>query len=119
VWADVTAVETNVMAGKAATSTISEERMCSSRSALRVSMEATEISALAVEANTSSVVSIRPVNSVKLPRTVVIRCRTLNVISECAGSICQIPAMSPGAMVVVSVMSLFPPKPCCRPQQSS
>jgi hypothetical protein len=106
------------MTGKAVTSTISEERMWSSRSALRVSMEATEISAPAVEANASSAISIRPVNSVKLPRTVVIRCRMLNVISECAGSMCQVPAMRPGA-IVVSVMSLFPPKPCCRPQQSS
>lgn len=110
------AVETNVMTGKFFTSTISEDLMWSSRSALRVSMEAMEISARAVEANTSSAISIRPANLVKLPRTVVIRCRTLNVISECAGSICQVPAMRPGAIVVVSVMSLFPPKPCAPPQ---
>lgn len=60
-----------------------------------------------VEAKTSSAMSMRPVNSVKTPRTVVIMCRTLKVISEWSGSIRQVPAVISGA-VMVSVMSFFP-----------
>jgi hypothetical protein len=62
----------NVMRGWCAASRIWPERMSSSRSALRVSMEAMATSAWAAEAKTSPAMSMCPPNSVKTPRTVVI-----------------------------------------------
>ncbi|OLT24930.1 hypothetical protein BJF79_44655 [Actinomadura sp. CNU-125] len=83
---------TNVMTGWFSTSRKSAERTWASRSSLRVSMEAIRISASADESSGSSPISTSPPKSVNEPRTVVIRCRTVNVISECTGSTVQRPA---------------------------
>lgn len=89
-------VAVNDITGKASVSRISADRTCASRSSLRVSTEAVLISAVARESKRSAATTISPANSVKLPRTVVIRWRIVNVISECAGSIRQRPAARSG-----------------------
>ena len=88
-------------------SRMSADRTWASRSALRVSIEASRTSAVAVEVSIRSPIWTAPVKSVKEPRTLVIRCRMTNVTSEWAGSMFHVPVVRPSSVAVTVMVSSF------------
>jgi len=100
-------VEVNVIFGCVATSKKLLLRRSSSRILVPVSMDAISTSPSACESSTFSAVTMFPVNSVNLPRIFdTIRCRTVNVTSECTGSIFQVPTTYPGIIVMAAVIRI-------------
>jgi hypothetical protein len=68
-----------------------------------VSTEDRSIVACADDDSRSSATTTEPSNVLKVPRTLLIRCRTVKATSVCVGSMVQVPAVTAGT-VGTSVM---------------
>jgi hypothetical protein len=88
-------VLTKTSSWPASASKKSVERRWPSRCSLFVVIDALLIRTFTRDSAGSSVVTISPENSVKLPRTLLIRWRTLKPTAEWLGSMVQVPAFRP------------------------